>query len=82
MHLVLLGEGKAVSSSSVQTDLERLEEMQRRVREITLMPGNAPDPLKVCRNEDDSDFLQMSSHDVSSAKGWMSLSIEVYRWGA
>ena len=57
--LVLLGERKAVSSSSVQTDLERLEKVQRRVQEITLMSGNAPDPLKVCRNEDEGDFLQM-----------------------
>lgn len=29
--LVLLGEGRAVSSSSVQTDLERLEKVQRKV---------------------------------------------------
>lgn len=57
--LVLLGEGKAVSSCNVQTNLERLEKIEKRVREITLMPGNAPDPLKNCRNQDEGDFLQM-----------------------
>lgn len=60
--LVLLAEGKAVSSGSVQTDRARVEKVQRRVREITLMPGNVPNPLKVCRNKDEGNFLQMLKH--------------------